>query len=263
AETHRRRRDADEDLGRRADAEERHADLPARRRRRGARARGDVSAEAGGRLRRKGQPDRRRPHRLAATVGHPSERDDLALKRQRRSGPGDGYWPRPNHAPLPGLDRPAARVAGPRRRRADQGRRRHLVDRVAGAHQAHHSFGKPVTAALRQFPNFLTAIRVVLAPLTAYLVLQGQDLFALCVFAFAGASDALDGFLARRFALVSRFGEYLDPAADKLLMLACFVTLTMIQQTPLWLTAIVIGRDIAIVLGVLLAWSLSLPLKVE
>ncbi|HUO90194.1 MAG TPA: CDP-alcohol phosphatidyltransferase family protein [Rhizomicrobium sp.] len=120
-----------------------------------------------------------------------------------------------------------------------------------------------MTAALRQFPNFLTAVRLVLAPLTAYLVLQGQDLQALCVFAFAGASDALDGFLARRFALVSRFGEYLDPAADKLLMLACFVTLTMIQQTPLWLTLIVIGRDVAIVLGIALAWTLSLPLKVE
>jgi cardiolipin synthase len=120
-----------------------------------------------------------------------------------------------------------------------------------------------VTAALRQFPNFLTAVRVFLAPLTAYFIIQGQDLQAFGVFAFAGASDALDGFLARRFGLVSRFGEYLDPAADKLLMLACFVTLTMIQQTPLWLTAIVIGRDIAIVLGIALAWALSLPLKVE
>ena len=120
-----------------------------------------------------------------------------------------------------------------------------------------------MTAALRQFPNLLTAIRVFLAPLTAYFVLQGQDLQAFGVFAFAGASDALDGFLARRFGLVSRFGEYLDPAADKLLMLACFVTLTMIRQTPLWLTAIVIGRDVAIVLGVALAWALSLPLKVE
>jgi cardiolipin synthase (CMP-forming) len=120
-----------------------------------------------------------------------------------------------------------------------------------------------VTAALRQFPNFLTAVRVLLAPLTAYLVLHGQDFQAFCVFAFAGASDALDGFLARRFGLVSRFGEYLDPAADKLLMLACFVTLTMIHQTPLWLTAIVIGRDIAIILGIALAKVLSLPLKVE
>jgi cardiolipin synthase len=120
-----------------------------------------------------------------------------------------------------------------------------------------------MTALLRQIPNILTAIRIVLAPLTAYLLVQGQDLAALFVFAFAGGSDALDGFLARRFGLVSRFGEYLDPAADKLLMLACFITLTMMGYTPLWLTALVIGRDVAIVLGVGIAWLFSLPVKIE
>ncbi|MEI9997188.1 MAG: CDP-alcohol phosphatidyltransferase family protein [Rhizomicrobium sp.] len=120
-----------------------------------------------------------------------------------------------------------------------------------------------MTGLLRHFPNFLTAVRIVLAPLTAWLVLHDYDLAALFVFAFAGGSDALDGFLARRYGLVSRFGEYLDPAADKLLMLACFVTLTMIGATPLWLTAMVIGRDIAIVLGVGIARLLSLPVKME
>ena len=120
-----------------------------------------------------------------------------------------------------------------------------------------------MTRLLRNIPNLLTAIRIVLAPLTSYLLFQQQYLAALFVFAFAGASDALDGFLARRFGLVSRFGEYLDPAADKLLMLACFITLTVMQRAPLWLTAIVIGRDIAIVLGVGIARLFSLPLKIE
>ncbi|HXC54401.1 MAG TPA: CDP-diacylglycerol--glycerol-3-phosphate 3-phosphatidyltransferase [Rhizomicrobium sp.] len=120
-----------------------------------------------------------------------------------------------------------------------------------------------MTGPLRQLPNFLTAIRIVLAPLTAWLIFHGQDLAALFVFAFAGASDWVDGFLARRYGLVSRFGEYLDPAADKLLMLACFVTLAVIGQAPLWLTAIVIGRDVAIVLGVLIAQVFSLPVKME
>ena len=120
-----------------------------------------------------------------------------------------------------------------------------------------------MTAIWRQFPNILTAIRIVLAPLTAYLIMQSHDLAALFVFAFAGASDALDGFLARRFGLVSRFGEYLDPAADKLLMLAVFVTLALMGVTPLWLTALVIGRDVAIVLGVGIAWLFSLPVKME
>ncbi|HEY0107753.1 MAG TPA: CDP-alcohol phosphatidyltransferase family protein [Rhizomicrobium sp.] len=119
-----------------------------------------------------------------------------------------------------------------------------------------------MNALLRQFPNFLTAVRIVLAPLTAWLIVNDRNLAALFVFAFAGASDALDGFLARRFGLVSRFGEYLDPAADKLLMLASFVTLTVIGKVPVWLTAAVIGRDLAIVFGVVVARLLVLPVKV-
>ncbi len=120
-----------------------------------------------------------------------------------------------------------------------------------------------MTGLLRHLPNFLTGIRVLLAPLTAYLILNSQDFAALCVFACAGISDAVDGFLARRFRLVSRFGEYLDPAADKLLMLASYVSLTLMLAAPLWLTAIVIGRDVAIVLGVILARALSLPVKMQ
>lgn len=120
-----------------------------------------------------------------------------------------------------------------------------------------------MTGPLRQFPNFLTAIRILLAPLCAWLVLHGDYFPALLVFAVAGGSDALDGWLARRFGLVSRFGEYLDPAADKLLMLASFVTLTVIGVAPLWLTIIVIARDVAIVLGVGVARLLSLPVKME
>jgi cardiolipin synthase (CMP-forming) len=120
-----------------------------------------------------------------------------------------------------------------------------------------------MTRVLRQVPNVLTAIRIVLAPLTAWLILHERYLDSLFVFGIAGASDALDGFLARRFRLVSRFGEYLDPAADKLLMLASFVTLTVMGAAPLWVTAIVIGRDVAIVLGVALARLLALPIKIE
>jgi len=119
-----------------------------------------------------------------------------------------------------------------------------------------------VTALLRHLPNFLTALRLFAAPLTAYFIYTGRDVAALGVFAFAGLSDALDGYLARRLSPNSRFGVYLDPAADKVLMLASFVTLTYIGAVPLWLTALVIGRDLAIVAGVALAWLLSLPLLI-
>jgi cardiolipin synthase (CMP-forming) len=137
-----------------------------------------------------------------------------------------------------------------------------VVDGLRPAAQARNDGIRTVTRLLRQFPNFLTAVRIVLAPLTAWLILNGRYFDALLVFGFAGASDALDGFLARRFGLVSRFGGYLDPAADKLLMLASFVTLTMIGQVPFWLTACVIGRDIAIVFGLALARMLSLPVTI-
>lgn len=114
----------------------------------------------------------------------------------------------------------------------------------------------------RQLPNILSALRLAAAPLTAWLILGHKDWQALCIFGLAGLSDALDGFLAKRFGLASRFGAWLDPAADKLLMLASFLTLTLMGRVPLWLTALVIGRDVAIVGGIALARLLGAPLKI-
>lgn len=113
---------------------------------------------------------------------------------------------------------------------------------------------------LRQLPNTLSAIRLVLAPVAAWLILHDHDVAALCVFVFAGLTDAVDGYLARHFGLASRFGAMLDPLADKLLMLASYLSLTWIGAVPLWLTVMVIGRDVLIVLGAGLARFLSLPL---
>jgi len=120
-----------------------------------------------------------------------------------------------------------------------------------------------VTSLLRHLPNLLTALRLCAAPFTAMLILDERYGAALLVFAFAGLSDALDGYLARRLSPGSRFGVYLDPAADKLLMLASFVTLTMVGAVPLWLTALVIARDIAIIGAIGIAWLFALPLKIE
>lgn len=116
---------------------------------------------------------------------------------------------------------------------------------------------------LRQAPNTLSALRLVLAPVAAWLILSGRDVDALCVFGLAGLSDAADGYLAKTFGLASRFGAWLDPIADKLLMLASYLSLTYIGAVPLWLTAVVIGRDILIVLGVAVARLASLPLVVQ
>jgi len=116
---------------------------------------------------------------------------------------------------------------------------------------------------VRQAPNILSALRLIAAIIAGWLILHDWDYAALSVFIFAGISDALDGFLAKRFGLMSRFGAWLDPAADKLLMLITLVTLTMMGAVPLWLTVLVIGRDAAIVLGLFLARLLDAPLQVK
>lgn len=115
---------------------------------------------------------------------------------------------------------------------------------------------------LKHLPNVLTGLRLVSAPAVAMLMMGGRDGAALGIFAFAGLSDAADGFLAKRFGYASRFGRFLDPAADKLLMLASFLTLTTLGVAPLWLTAIVIARDAAIVSGVIVVIALNLPVAI-
>lgn len=118
-----------------------------------------------------------------------------------------------------------------------------------------------MSALLRNTPNILTALRLAASPALVALLLRGHDYAALIVFAIAGITDALDGYLAKTFHLQTRFGRYLDPAADKLLMLVSFLTLTMLGVTPVWLTALVITRDVCIVVGIGLAYFWALPLR--
>jgi cardiolipin synthase len=121
---------------------------------------------------------------------------------------------------------------------------------------------------IRQLPNTLTAMRLLAAPVLAACLLYGRETYAFFVFAFAGFTDLADGFLAKRFGLATPVGRYLDPAADKVLMLTAFLALTAIgnraaPSCPLWLTLIVIGRDASIVFAIFLARLLELPLRVE
>lgn len=99
-----------------------------------------------------------------------------------------------------------------------------------------------------------------LAPFAAWAVLNDHDTAALAAFAAAGLSDLLDGTIARHFGLVSRFGAWLDPIADKLLMLFCFIALLSVGAAPVWLVVLVLARDLLVAGGVCVAWSLSLRL---
>ena len=111
-------------------------------------------------------------------------------------------------------------------------------------------------------PNILTSLRLAAAPFLAMLVVAGDYADALAVFAFAGASDAADGFLAKRFGLDTTFGRYLDPVADKFLMLASFLALAAVGIAPVWLAVLVIARDIGIVFCAAMTWAFDLPLKI-
>jgi cardiolipin synthase (CMP-forming) len=105
-------------------------------------------------------------------------------------------------------------------------------------------------------PNLLTFLRMALVPVFASLLYYGYFGWALFVFFFAGVSDGVDGFVARRFNQQSELGTILDPIADKLLMTTAFVILTLPHILPadnkhfpvaFWVSAAVIGRDVLIV----------------
>ena len=113
---------------------------------------------------------------------------------------------------------------------------------------------------IRHLPNLLSALRLAAAPLAAWLIVDGHDTAALLTFAAAGASDGLDGFIARRWGVTSSFGAWLDPAADKLLMLLCLIGLCTIGVTPAWLLALVVSRDFAIAAGWLMIKLLGLEI---
>ncbi|HSF04533.1 MAG TPA: CDP-diacylglycerol--glycerol-3-phosphate 3-phosphatidyltransferase [Methylomirabilota bacterium] len=100
--------------------------------------------------------------------------------------------------------------------------------------------------------NWLTVLRILLIPVFITLLVYRQPGWALIVFALASFTDLLDGWVARRRGMASRLGAFLDPIADKLLLTASFVTLTYLRVLPFWIAAVVISRDVILVVGALL-----------
>jgi cardiolipin synthase (CMP-forming) len=105
-------------------------------------------------------------------------------------------------------------------------------------------------------PNSLTILRGLLAPLVAWLLVRSEFAAALWCFAAAGATDWLDGFVARRFGFSTRLGAILDPAADKLLLATSFFVLGWLRLLPLWLVFVVVTRDLVIVAGAAAYWRI-------
>lgn len=88
-------------------------------------------------------------------------------------------------------------------------------------------------------------------------------MFGFYVFLIAGITDALDGFLAKHFSWETELGAYLDPLADKALLISSFAVFGALGALPLWLAIAVISRDILIIAGVILAWMLGTPMKMH
>ena len=112
-------------------------------------------------------------------------------------------------------------------------------------------------------PNLITLARILLVPVVVWAIASNQMLFAFLLFAAAGVSDAVDGFLAKRFGMASELGAYLDPLADKVLIVAIYVSLGITDKLPAWIVILVVSRDLLIVGAVLLSWLIGKPVSVK
>jgi cardiolipin synthase len=112
-------------------------------------------------------------------------------------------------------------------------------------------------------PNLITTIRIILAPVFIIYLINDQFLSALVVFVICVASDGLDGLIARVFDQKSKLGTYLDPLADKILLVAAFITLSVRGYLPPWLTVLVIARDVMIMLGIFFLFFNQLDFKLK
>lgn len=121
----------------------------------------------------------------------------------------------------------------------------------------------PEKAERMNIPNSLTLLRIILVPVIVILLMQGSYMVALLLFLASGITDALDGYLARVLNQQTVLGSYLDPIADKALMISCYVTLAVKKILPGWLSVVVISRDCIILLGVAVLSIMSVSYKVQ
>lgn len=128
--------------------------------------------------------------------------------------------------------------------------------------------GEPTGAGPRagialNIPNLITLGRILLVPFVVWAIASGAMWIAFVLFLAAGVSDAIDGYLAKRFKMTTELGAYLDPLADKALIVSIYLTLGISDLIPRWLVILVVSRDILIVGGILLSWLMGNPLKIK
>lgn len=112
-------------------------------------------------------------------------------------------------------------------------------------------------------PNVITLGRIMLVPIVVWAIVSSQMEIAFAVFLIAGISDAVDGFLAKRFNMASELGALLDPLADKALLVSIYMALGIWGAIPRWIVILVVSRDIMIVTAVLVSWLFDKPVRIK
>jgi len=112
-------------------------------------------------------------------------------------------------------------------------------------------------------PNLITLGRIISVPIVVWAITSGEMLAAFFLFLAAGISDAVDGFLAKRFHMASELGAYIDPLADKALIVSIYVALGISADLPISLVILVVSRDIMIISGFMLSWLVGKPMPVR
>ena len=112
-------------------------------------------------------------------------------------------------------------------------------------------------------PNLITLARILLVPVVVWAIASGQMSLAVLLFFIAAISDAVDGFLAKRFGMQTELGAYLDPAADKVMIVSIYATLGVTGVIPLWIVILVVSRDLLIVGAIILSWLAGNPVAIK
>jgi len=112
-------------------------------------------------------------------------------------------------------------------------------------------------------PNIISIIRLAMVPYIVWTLLEGRLMLAFILFVVVGISDGVDGYIARKFNQRTELGAYLDPLADKTLLVTMFVALGYLEAIPQWLVIIVLTRDVLILAGVMVAFVIGNPIEIK
>lgn len=123
--------------------------------------------------------------------------------------------------------------------------------------------GKRRVSIPNSIPNIITLCRILLVPIIVWAIASSQMEIAFVVFVIAGISDAVDGFLAKRFDMTSELGALLDPLADKALLVSIYIALGIWGAIPRWIVILVVSRDLMIVAAVIVSWLFDKPVAMK